>query len=303
MSVRGLAALGHNPARFPDRKVLQKVAIARQIAGPDRWRYTVPAATHWRLWANPQRIGCFTVALATLTHATPSHADAWDDCIGPALDKVAAACSAVIETNARSAADLATAHIRRGFRQRDQGHLAEALADFELATQLNPQSSEAFEALGVINRQNGDLVGASASFDHALELNPKNARAYAGRGNVHAVRHELDAGIADFDRAIAIRPEFAYAYLSRGLLFREAGNLDRAMPDFDRAIALDPNLADAFAARGEGYRFKGDLDQAILNYSRAIALNPGTFRILLAVETRSTPKATSPTLRPISTAR
>jgi tetratricopeptide (TPR) repeat protein len=214
------------------------------------------------------------VVAALGLQGTEALADAWEDCIGAALDKVVAGCSAVIEANTRSAPDLAKAHVRRGWQYLDQGRPDEALADFEIATQVAPRSSEAFEALGVAFRQKGDLVRAAAGFEHALQIDPDNARAYVGRGGVHLMRHELDPALVDFEHAIALRPEYAFAYLSRGLALRQTGNLDRALADFDHAIALDPSMAEAFAARGDAFRLKGELDKAILDFSRAIAIKP-----------------------------
>ena len=214
------------------------------------------------------------VVAALGLQGTGALADEWEDCIGTALDKVVAGCSALIEANARNAPDLARAHVRRGWQYRDQRRLDDALADFEVATQIAPRSSEAFEALGALSRQKGDLVRAAASFEHALQIDPNNARAYVGRGNVDAMRHELDPALADFDRAIALRPEYAFAYLSRGIALRQTGNLDRALADFDHAIALDPSMADAFAARGDTFRARGDVDRAIVDYDQVLALTP-----------------------------
>jgi predicted Zn-dependent protease/tetratricopeptide (TPR) repeat protein len=233
-----------------------------------------------QLRSPPYRAAAVTVSRALVVVAalvlqgTGALADAWEDCIGAALDKVVAGCSAVIEANAHSAPDLARAHVRRGWQYRDQGRLDDALADFQIATQVAPRSADAFEALGAAFRQKGDLVRAAASFEHALQIDPDNARAYVGRGGVHVMRHELDPALADFERAIALHPEYAFAYLSRGLALRQTGNLDRALADFDHAIAIDPGMADAFAARGDAFRFKGELDKAILDFSRAIAIKP-----------------------------
>src|SRR5215469_4127028 len=128
------------------------------------------------------------VVAALGLQGTGALADAWEDCVGAALDKVVAGCNAVIEANARGAPDLARAHIRRGWQYSDQGRLDEALADFEIATQVAPRSTEAFEALGAVSRRRGDLVRAEASFEHALQIDPDNARAYVGRGGVHVLR-------------------------------------------------------------------------------------------------------------------
>jgi predicted Zn-dependent protease/tetratricopeptide (TPR) repeat protein len=214
------------------------------------------------------------VVAALGLQGTGALADAWEDCIGAALDKVVAGCSALIEANARNAPDLARAHVRRGWQYRDQGRLDDALVDFEVATQIAPRSSEAFEALGALSRQKGDLVRAAASFEHALQIDPDNARAYVGRGNVYAMRHELDPALADFDRAIALRPEYAFTYLSRGIALRQTGNVDCALADFDHAIVLDPSMADAFAVRGDTFRARGDVDRAIVDYDRVLALTP-----------------------------
>ena len=62
----------------------------------------------------------------------------------------------------------------------------------------------------------GDYENAIADYDMAVQLNPDHADAYNNRGNVKYKLKQYNAAIADYDLAIRLNPNHADAYNNRG---------------------------------------------------------------------------------------
>lgn len=104
-------------------------------------------------------------------------------------------------------------------------------------------------ALGLTRRETGDLDSALADFDRAIKLDPQSAYAYYARGSALSELGRLDEAIADFDRAIEIDPKFALAYANRGMARLRHGQDYLAKNDFRLCLQLDPTLSKEIKAR------------------------------------------------------
>ncbi len=237
--------------------------------------------------------------------ATPAAADDRDTCDNGQGDDKIAACSRLIQRNARDA----RAYNNRGFAYDNKGDHDRAIADYDQAIRLDPTNAiaysnrcSAYRGKGEHNRALGDCdqairlnpniayayIGrgiiylgskhdydrAIADFDQAIRLNPNAAHAYASRSVAWWKKHDLDHMIADTDAAIRLDPKDAVAYNNRGLYYNEKGDYDRALADLDEAIRLDPNLSNAYSHRGYAYGRKGDFGRAMADLDKGLALNP-----------------------------
>jgi tetratricopeptide (TPR) repeat protein len=130
-----------------------------------------------------------------------------------------------------------------------------------------------------INRGNayqasGDIDRAIADYDQAIRLDPNSARAFNIRGSAFFFKKVYDRAIADCAEAIRLDPKFVFAFNNRGNAYVAIGDFDRAITDYDQAIRLDPNAAYTFSGRGNAYKAKGDPDRAISDFDQAIRLDP-----------------------------
>jgi lipoprotein NlpI len=66
----------------------------------------------------------------------------------------------------------------------------------------------------------GDLGHALADFDRAISLAPDSAEPYNGRGIAYAAKNDFDHALADLTQAIRLAPSYALAFNNRGLLLR-----------------------------------------------------------------------------------
>jgi tetratricopeptide (TPR) repeat protein len=90
---------------------------------------------------------------------------------------------------------------------------------------------------------------AIADFNQAIRLDPDSIFALNNRGAAYARKGQYDDAIADFNEAIRIDASYAITYNNRGIAYAKKGQYDRAIEDFDQAIRFDPKDASAFKNR------------------------------------------------------
>jgi tetratricopeptide (TPR) repeat protein len=165
-------------------------------------------------------------------------------------------------------------YIGQGLAQMDQGDPEGAIANYEKAIILDPESVVAFINRGQAQARKGTLDAAIADYDKAISLDPNSAVAYNNRGFARVKKGDFDAAIVDLERAIALNPTDAFAYNNRGMALAGKGNLDDAMADYDKSIALDAGNALAYQNRGNTRNQTGDWNGAIADFERLITLSP-----------------------------
>ena len=120
-------------------------------------------------------------------------------------------------------------YIEQGIASYREGDRNKAIADFDQAIRLDPNSADAYNDRGIVRQDRNDLDGAIADFDAALKINPRLPGTLLNRGIARQDKHDLTGAIADFDAALKIDPRLAKAYLNRGIALHEKGDVDRAL--------------------------------------------------------------------------
>lgn len=131
------------------------------------------------------------------------------------------------------------------------------------------ETAEAYLMRGDSYSEIEDYVHAIADYDQALRLKPDSAEADNNRGYAHYWNYEGDKAIADYTQAIRLRPDYAYAFNNRGAAYMASGHADQAISDFDRAIQLQPNFPQAYTNRGNAYMRLGQFGRAFADFRRA----------------------------------
>ena len=260
--------------------------------------------------------GLILFCVAAAAQADDYHA--LNDCMAGEFETSIQACTRLIERGGYSATHAANLYTLRGKAHSEAMDQDKAIADFDKAIDLAPQSyctyglridaykrtgqyaraaeeAEKAFALGLWknpyqwkepHRPPRDVIQdyCSGSYDLAIKGDPRLAAAYVKRGNDFRARGKFKEAIGDFDKAIELDPQFSPAYYERGYAHKQAGTLDKAFADYDRAIALNPRYSLAYMARAVAYlTSKGEYDHAIADLDKAIGINP---RLLLAYHHR-----------------
>jgi tetratricopeptide (TPR) repeat protein len=112
---------------------------------------------------------------------------------------------------------------------------------------------------------------AIAEYTIAIELDPNHAPAYYWRGNVYDFNGENDKSIADYTRSLEIKPD-TRCYTLRGAAYYKKGDYNRAIADWTKAIELTPNDAQLYKLRSDTYKKIGNERQSLENLAVAVAL-------------------------------
>jgi lipoprotein NlpI len=154
-------------------------------------------------------------------------------------------CTRLIEFGSLDKADLAKAYYTRGTEWANQGNHDRALADFDLALELDRTLAPAYYNRALSWSSKGESNRAIADYDSALKLRPQDANGYVGRAVEYTAKGDYPHAIADYEAAIRIEPQSSSGYFGRGRARYYAGDFMGAASDFYRAHQLDPGMYSA----------------------------------------------------------
>jgi S1-C subfamily serine protease/lipoprotein NlpI len=183
-----------------------------------------------------------------------------------------AACTRLMSAGGQTNHDISLLFDRRALHFIEAGKLDNAMADYNKAIQLDPNSPFPYGGKGVIFATKGDYSHAIESVSAGLRLNPNDSQMYTLRGDSYSKIERFDLAIADYNSAMKIDPKSELALAGRGQSYFQIGELDRAIVDLSRAIQLDPSDPDPYLVRGRAYAKKGDYGRAIADLTTAITV-------------------------------
>lgn len=173
---------------------------------------------------------------------------------------------------------------RRGAAYASNHKLAEALADFDKAIELDPKESRYVYQRAMVRFANHDRAGALADIDRVLALAPNDADARLERAEVRL--HDGNEAGAKEDVKVAddaLAPSSQKRLLVASL-YDQLGMPDAALPNYDLWLKSHPEDSDRGMAlngrcwaRGLLYR---DLDKALDDCNAAVRAMPGNAAIL-----------------------
>lgn len=164
--------------------------------------------------------------------------------------------------------------IQRGHAHLRAGELTEALAAYQQALELDPDSASAHQGLGLVFYKRGSFKAAEDELREAIRRRPEGAELHYTLGLVQQDRRLFAEAIESFTRALELDPGSLSARQKRALAAFQAGRLAEAAEDFEQVAAAAPHHLDAL--------YNAAVAQAALNnwpraeewFSRCIALDP-----------------------------
>lgn len=151
-----------------------------------------------------------------------------------------------------------------------------ALALFEQARQLDPNSALPLYFYSIYLRQQNALNAAEALFKQAIQLDPDNPAIYAElaqtkveQGDFAAAEAQFEAAVGAADNDPAMQMLRVRFHGGRGYRVEEAG-----IPAAQAVIKADDTNAEAYDWLGWMYYITGHPDKAGENLRKAIELNP-----------------------------
>jgi serine/threonine protein kinase/tetratricopeptide (TPR) repeat protein len=150
----------------------------------------------------------------------------------------------------------------------------EAAGYCRAALAMRPESTAAWNNLGMALHAHKDLPGATAAYHKALKLDPQNATAWNNLGNTLRAQQDLSGAVAAYQKALKIKPHYATAWNNLGVTLDNQQDLPGAIVAYHKALKLDPQHATAWYNLGNALRAQPDLPGAVAAYQRALKIKP-----------------------------
>ncbi|HKT38144.1 MAG TPA: tetratricopeptide repeat protein [Ktedonobacterales bacterium] len=164
--------------------------------------------------------------------------------------------------------------ITRGKALREQGKNEEALALFERATQLNPNSDTAWNlagsALDGLERYEQALV----AYDRAISLNRNNSIFWGNKGTMLYRLGRYSEALTDFEQDLALDPKDAYAWHGKGNALYSLNRYAEALTAYEQSLALDPKYAIALRGKASVLIDLKRYDEALAAVEQSLTLQP-----------------------------
>src|SRR5205085_3274359 len=155
-----------------------------------------------------------------------------------------------------------------------QESLARARASAEKALSLDPNLSEAYDALGDVKMAvDWDFAGALQAYQKAIELNPQNADTRASYALMCSRLGRFDEAISEIQRASQLDPVSVYMRAYEADFLIDAGRYDEAIEAARKTVAFDPDYALGDYHLARAYAAKGIYDEALAVLQRRAALS------------------------------
>lgn len=144
-------------------------------------------------------------------------------------------------------------------------------------------TAEEWNQRGETHHTMGQYDEAVAAFDRAIALDPDSHHAWKNRGLSLALLGRDEESRASFSRAIALCPNCSDAYYYQALARNATGDHRGAMESLDHAIAIAPQNQDqvftlfqSLIMRGDLLTVENRLEEANLSYRIANEVMMGT---------------------------
>ena len=168
------------------------------------------------------------------------------------------------------------AHNNLGQALIETGRFPEAIAQFNAAQALNPDSAMAYHGRADVLLAVGKVDAALDDYNRAIRLDPDFEDAYNGAGNAYFAKGMIVTAVARYRSAIALRADFAEAHNNLGLALIELKQWEDGLESFRKAIDI---LSDFDAARnnlGNALVTLGRFDEAMAQFLAVLGTNPAS---------------------------
>ncbi|MEZ5849243.1 MAG: tetratricopeptide repeat protein [Hyphomicrobiaceae bacterium] len=221
---------------------------------------------------------CIIAALSSSTDASATGlADALAGCQDQRMAPASriASCDRLIAAAEGDPELKFEARMQRGLLREKEGDISAALADFEAAAQLDPESAFAQFNKANMLAASGQSEKALDAYARAIAIEPKDADFYVNRGVTYRIVGDERRARQDFDSAIALAPKHADAYFNRAMSSIELGSAANALEDLEVARKLGGDDAPVLAATARVLAIQGRIVEARAMAEMAQRLAPG----------------------------
>lgn len=132
-------------------------------------------------------------------------------------------------------------------RMLNQGNIAGARRQLEIATRAPNATRAAWQALATACSRGGDFAAARFAIERAIQMGAADANLFLMASNIAQDQRDIDAALRFAEQSVKTDPNFAQGHNNLGILWSDAQRFEDSVRAFHRAIFLKPDYARAFA--------------------------------------------------------
>ena len=174
--------------------------------------------------------------------------------------------------------DNVNALLHRGWYFRDLGKLQDALRDYNNAIEFDDgrHAAKLYEQRAKVWNRLGEHLKAIDDAEHSLEIAPTSHWTHRRLVNAYIALKQYDKALAACNKAVELAPNSAGAYFLRGELYLDRfQEYEKALADFDKSLQLDPTQGHRYKRRALTHFKLGQYDSALADIATAVELTPG----------------------------
>jgi tetratricopeptide (TPR) repeat protein len=115
--------------------------------------------------------------------------------------------------------------------------------------------------IGLNYAKNNRLKDAIREFEISLQLNPDNPDAYYNMGVAYSKLEEPELAVKCYERVIVAKPDDPYTYYNLAVALSAMDNLEKAKLNYEKAVELKDDFVEAYANLAMIYHFNNNIDQ------------------------------------------
>jgi predicted CXXCH cytochrome family protein len=154
------------------------------------------------------------------------------------------------------------------------GDPLKAIAAYERATRLGPQSARALQSLARALKASGQASRSAEVLQQAIRIAPSDAGSWYQSGSLAFELGRPGEAIEKIQKAIALDPDLPGAYTTLAGMHAAIGRMDQAEAPLRDALQLDPYDAAAWDLAGRTLAGKGQFSEALYNFEKALRQRP-----------------------------
>jgi len=115
----------------------------------------------------------------------------------------------------------------------------DAIKQFQIVIDKNPDFAPAYEGIGRAYFQKGEYGESEKKFLRAVILDPRLWKSYNYLGYIHDYRKDYKSAIHEYKSALQIKPGKGFIYNNLGVSYSLSGNYKNAVAAFNKALELN----------------------------------------------------------------
>ncbi len=165
-------------------------------------------------------------------------------------------------------------YLNRGLAKQMSGDTIQAVADYQLTLEADPENTLARHNLASLSSKKVDPKESLKLLDEAIEKNPKEPYSYSQRGFIKLNMNDLQGALQDYTQALKLDAQDADYWFNRAIVKEKMKDNAGALEDYTQAIKVREDYEKVWLNRGNLLHNMGKVKEAVDDYTVAIRYHP-----------------------------